>query len=43
MWDGLVFVMGNIFDEIEIELNCWKIGVIFKATLCLIKVLGLFG
>ena len=22
-------MMGNIFGEIEFELNCWKLGVIF--------------
>ena len=33
MWDGLVFVMGNIFGEIKFELNSWKVGVVFgKAT-----------
>ena len=36
-------MMENIFGEIEFELNCWKIGVILEATLCSIKVLGLFG
>ena len=30
MWDGLVFVMGNIFGEIEFELTSWKFGVIFR-------------
>ena len=30
-----MFVMGNIFGEIEFEFNSWKVGVIFgEATLC---------
>ena len=29
VWEGFVFVIGNIFGEIEFALNCWKIGVIF--------------
>ena len=29
-----MFVIGNNFGEIEFELNCWKFGVIFGATLC---------
>ena len=39
-----MFVMGDIFGDTELELNCWKFGVIFgEVALCLIKVLGLFG
>ena len=29
-----MFVMGIIFDVIEFALNCYKIEVIFGATLC---------
>ena len=39
-----MFVMGNIFGDIELELNCLKFEVTFwEVALCLIKVLGLFG
>ena len=37
-------MMGNICDDIELELYCWKFGVIFgEVALCLIKGLELFG
>ena len=37
-------MMGIIFGETELALNCYKIWVILEATLIKeIKVLGLFG
>ena len=33
VWEGLVSVMGIIFDEMEFALNCYKIEIILGATL----------
>ena len=36
-WYGIVFVMGNICGDIELELNGWKFGVTFVGSSTLLN------